>query len=133
MFAVRAILEAPDFDTPPPDWRDIVLTWDELRVMPTRWAHALSEWRGVYYIFDGASRQGYIGSASGKENIYGRWAAYAMDGHGGNVALKGRNPTEFRFSILERVSPDLDRAAVLRLESSWKERLHTLADGLNLG
>ena len=34
-------------------------------------------------------------------------------------------PHEFKFSILQRVSPDMDETDVIRLESTWKERLHT--------
>jgi len=35
-------------------------------------------------------------------------------------------------SVLERLSPDMGATNVIRLESSWKERLHTRApNGLN--
>ena len=29
-----------------------------------------------------------------------------------------------RFSILQRVSPDMEQADVIAVENSWKERLH---------
>jgi hypothetical protein len=57
--------------------------------------------------------------------------AYAARWHGGNILLRQREPKYFRFSI-QRVSPDMDAADVIRLEATWKERLHTRAPfGLN--
>jgi hypothetical protein len=76
--------------------------------------------------------KGYVGSAYGDSNLLGRWLGYAAGGHGGNVLLRNRQPGNFRFSILQRVSPDMDAADVIRLEATWKERLHTRAPfGLN--
>ena len=66
------------------------------------------------------------------ENLLGRWLNYAASGHGGNRLLRQRDPQHFRFTILERVSPDMYAEDVIRLESTWKERLHTRAPhGLN--
>jgi hypothetical protein len=36
-----------------------------------------------------------------------------------------RDPKKFRFTILQRVSPDMEQAEVIAVENSWKERLHT--------
>jgi hypothetical protein len=53
-------------------------------------------------------------------------------GHGGNALLKNRDARNFRFTILQRVSPDEDPWEVNRLEGTWKKRLHTRTpDGLN--
>lgn len=122
---VLAVLEESVLDAAMPDWEDITLTWDELRVLPTRWRGKLSEWRAIYFIFDVSDAKGYVGSAYGGENLLGRWLNYAARGHGGNVLLRQRDPNNFRFSILQRVSPDMDATEVIRLEASWKERLHT--------
>ena len=74
----------------------------------------------------------YVGSACGSENILQRWRDYARTGHGGNKLLRGRDPRNFRFAILQRVSPDLPEGDVVRLEVTWKKRLGTLAPaGLN--
>ena len=116
-----------------PNWQEIAFSWTELAVLPTSWRAALSQWRGIYYIFDTAGGKGYVGSAYGRSNLFGRWSGgYAKSGHGGNRLLRDRDPQNFRFSILERVSPDMDRDEVIHLESTWKERLHTRAPfGLN--
>lgn len=114
-----------------PTWDQLVLTWAELRLIPQTWRGALSQWRGVYFIFDAARRAGYVGSAYGGENILGRWTQYAATGHGGNVRLKESQPADLRFSILERTSPDLPADEVIEREARWKARLHSREFGLN--
>jgi hypothetical protein len=122
---IHAILEDSALDAAMPDWDSLVLSWEELGILPSRWKYALSQWRGIYYIFDSSDAKGYVGSAYGEANLFGRWLDYAAHGHAGNQLLAQRNPQNFRFSILQRVSPDMSAADVIRLESSWKERLHT--------
>jgi hypothetical protein len=85
----------------------------------------MSQWRGIYYIFDVSDHKGYVGSAYGKDNIVGRWENYATSGHGGNKLLRGRDPANFRFSVLQRVAPDLSPDDVIKIETSWKARLKT--------
>lgn len=122
---VISILEESTLASAMPEWDEINLSWEELGVLPSRWKSALSQWRGIYYIFDVSEAKGYVGSAYGETNLYGRWLNYAVRGHGGNKLLKQRDPRNFRFSILQRVSPDLNANELIRIESSWKERLHT--------
>jgi hypothetical protein len=129
---VHSILEESAFDTTMPNWDEIALSWEELAVLPTRWRSAISQWRGIYYIFDTSDGKGYVGSAYGEDNLFGRWCNYAASGHGGNKLLKKRDPKNFVFTILQRVSPDMDAQDVIHVENSWKQRLHTHAPyGLN--
>ncbi len=130
-FSVRSISPHSLFVRDMPDWRDIVLSWPELQSLPPSWRAALSQWRGIYYIYDEARRAGYVGSAYGSDNILGRWADYARTGHGGNAELRASEPSDLRFSILQRTSPDLEMQEIVELESSWKQRLHTREFGLN--
>jgi hypothetical protein len=123
--AVLAILQDSALDAAMPPWDEISLTWEQLGVVPTRWKSALSQWRGIYYIFDTSDGKGYVGSAYGEQNLLGRWMNYAASGHGGNSQLRKRDPKTFRFTILQRVSPDMEAYEVIRRESTWKERLHT--------
>jgi hypothetical protein len=122
---ILSILEESVLDAAMPDWEAINLSWEEIGLLPIRWRSALSQWRGIYYIFDTSDGKGYVGAAYGEANIYGRWLNYAKRGHGGNKLLKQRDPRHLRFSILQRVSPDMNASDLIRLESSWKERLHT--------
>jgi len=122
---VLAILDESALDAAMPEWNAMDFTWEELAILPTRWKAAISQWRAIYYIFDASDRKGYVGSAYGGNNLLGRWINYAARGHGGNRLLRERDPKHFRFTILERVSPDMDKGDVIRLESTWKDRLHT--------
>ena len=122
---VDAILEDSALASTMPEWNDIALTWADLGVLPKTWRSALSHWRGIYYIFDISDAKGYVGSAYGKDNLLGRWLNYAGRGHGGNALLRHRDPKNFRFTILQRVSPDMEATDVIGLEGSWKQRLHT--------
>ena len=125
-FVIHAILEKDALtEKKMPSWRRLVRKWDELKSMPEAWQARLKEWRGIYLIFDVSDGKSYVGSAYGSENIYHRWCAYSKSGHGDNKHLKPRDPTNFRFSILQRVSPDLTEARVTRLEHTWMKRLHT--------
>lgn len=129
---IHSILEDSAFVAGMPTWEELNLTWTELAVMPERWKSAMRQWRAIYFIFDETDAKGYVGSAYGVENLLGRWLNYAASGHGGNKHLKPRDPENFRFTILQRVAPDMASDEVIRLEASWKERLHTRAPfGLN--
>jgi hypothetical protein len=124
-FAVQAIAEESVLTQPIPRWDEIVLSWAELPLLSAGWRAALSQWRGIYLITDQSDGKQYVGSAYGAENIWQRWTEYARTGHGGNKLLRMRDPTNFRFSILQRVSPDLDDASVIAIEGTWKLRLDT--------
>lgn len=129
---VHAILEESMLDAAMPAWNELTLTWEELAVLPTRWQAALAQSRGIYYIHDTTDGKAYVGAAYGKDNLLGRWQHYASSGHGGNRLLRKRDPKHFVFTILERVSPDMDADDAIRLESTWKTRLHTRTpQGLN--
>lgn len=129
---VVAVRQDSALDAEMPEWNALILSWEELKVLPARWRDRLSQWRGIYHIFDETDGKAYVGSAYGDANILGRWRNYAATGHGSNKLLRARKPDGFKFSILERVSPDMDARDVIRLESNWKDRLHTRAPhGLN--
>ena len=129
---VRSLLEESQFARALPDWTDLDLSWTELKVLPGNLRAALAQWRGIYFIFDRSIAKGYVGSASGQSNLLGRWENYGASGHGGNRLLQERDPENFRFTILQRVSPDMIQADIVAIENSWKERLHTRTPfGLN--
>lgn len=122
---ILAVSEDSALDTAMPKWDEIDFTWAELRLISARVKSALSQWRAIYYIFDESDGKGYVGSAYGKDNLCHRWENYAASGHGGNSQLRNRDPKNFHFTILQRVSPDAVKDDVIQLESTWKERLHT--------
>jgi hypothetical protein len=129
---VLAVLEDSALDAAMKEWDEMEFTWEKLRILPARLRSKLNEWRGIYFIFDTLDRKGYVGSAYGESNLLGRWLNYAARGDGGNKLLRQRDPRNFRFTILERVSPDMNATDVIQLENSWKRRLHTrVPSGLN--
>lgn len=128
---VVALHEASAFDAAPPPWRQMRPTAGMLHALPPSWAVKLAEWRGIYLIVDETDGARYVGSAYGADNLLGRWRAHVAKDEGVTVQLKHRDPGQFRFSILERVSPDMPAEEVIRLEQTWMERLATTRFGLN--
>lgn len=132
IFRIEAIAVENMLSPPMPEWNHFTPEWVELALLPTSWRAKLSQWRGIYLIIDRSDGLQYVGSAYGSENILQRWQSYATTGHGGNKLLKGRNPAHFRFSILERLSPDTPDAEVVGIENGWKDRLRSRwPNGLN--
>jgi hypothetical protein len=131
-FPIHAILQDSALHEAMPHWKDCILPWARLSLLPIHWRRTLSEWRGIYYISDVSDGKGYVGSAYGNDNIDGRWQVYAITGHGNNVHLRDRSPENLRFSILQLVAQDMEMDEVIALEANWKNRLNTRwPSGLN--
>jgi GIY-YIG catalytic domain len=126
-FPVRAIHDESIFNHEMKPWRQLSFTCDELECLSPSWESELKQWRGIYFIFDVKENKGYVGYAM---SIFDRWRDHVA--HQGDAKkLKQCDPKNFRFTILERTSPDLDESELCRLESTWKDRLHTRKYGLN--
>lgn len=95
------------------------------------WRTALAAVAGIYLITDTRDGRQYVGKADGAESISQRWSAYARDGHGGNVELRGLDASSFRFSLLRVFDPSTPSSAVDMAESHFKLALDTRAHGLN--
>lgn len=119
------------FAPPPPAWDEFAVMGDEISNLPLSWKARLEQWRGIYLITDQTKGGRYVGSAYGETNILGRWQAHTAGKSGVTVELAKLNPNNFRFSILELVSPTAHMDLVMKLEASWKHRLHTREWGLN--
>lgn len=119
------------YDAAPPPWRELRITGPEMRVISPGWAARLREWRGIYLITDMSDGMRYVGSAYGADNLLGRWQDHVAGDKGVTKELSHRDPVNFVFSILERVSPDMPIEEITKLEQSWMYRLHTKEFGLN--
>lgn len=124
-FSVIALLEESKLIKAMPDWTEIIWPHSQLKTLPRSWQDKLSQWRGIYYVFDYKRRKGYVGSAYGHDNILGRWRNWSRTGHGGNKHLRESNPKNLVFSILEIDSHNRTADEIIKKETSWKERLHT--------
>ncbi|WP_211229567.1 GIY-YIG nuclease family protein [Nakamurella lactea] len=141
--SVFPVAEIADPEVVPfPGFDNVLIDHAELQAMVTDaryagWRTALGSVQGVYLIADASTGQLYVGKADGAERILGRWTAYARDGHGGNIALRGLaglDPTHARsfwFSILRVFGPSVPMAEVDAAESHFKNALLTRSHGLN--
>src|SRR5258707_14204246 len=60
-FAVKAILEDSVLDRDMPTWERLLLSWAELKNLPSRWITALQQCLGIYFIQDTTDGVGYVG------------------------------------------------------------------------
>jgi hypothetical protein len=104
----------------------------EIDAMPPSWKAVLLANRGVYLLACPRTREHYVGSAYGADGFLSRWRSYASTGHGGNVGLQIRNPSDYVVSILEVAGSAATAEDVLRMESVWKQKLLSRYIGLNL-
>lgn len=131
------------FFKPFPGYQDVVLSFDELSKIiknpdaNRQWKMMLSNVYGVYLILDKKDGQQYIGSAYGKEGIWGRWSNYVNSKHGNNkilIELMESEPDRykyFQFSILNVLPNSSMHEQVVQLESIIKDKLGSRAFGLN--
>ena len=98
---------------------------------PPGWVQRLADARGVYLLACPRTGELYVGSATGAGGFWARWQEYRRNGHGGNVALVRREPTDWRVSVLQ-VAGSVDSADdILAMEAAWKVKLQARELGLN--
>lgn len=119
----------PGFDALTLDYSSLQAVMREHRY--ATWRTALSSVIGIYLITDTRDGRHYVGKADGAENLLQRWAAYAANGHGGNVELRGLDPSNFRLSVLRVFDPATPVAEINAAESHFKHALDSRRHGLN--
>lgn len=130
-------IQPPNSFAPFTGYQDIFISHKELRKIIDNprankdWMAALSANAGIYRIVDMSTGELYIGSAYGKEGLWGRWAQYARNGHGGNKLLKNRDADNFRWSVVRTVSRSMSEKEVIRIERCEKMKHGSRAHGLN--
>ena len=140
----KEIIEiTPGFDHIFPGYEKIALTLAQLKNIILEkeypeWKKMLSAVNCIYIITDRKTGKNYIGSTYGKEGIWGRWKEYAKTGgHGNNVTLQklydqdNNYPNNFSWSILETLSITISSYEAINIEKCYKQKLGTLAFGLN--
>lgn len=131
------VMEIADAQPVPfPGFDQLVLDHSQLRAVMREhryasWRTALASVVGVYLITDTRDGRHYVGKADGAENIRQRWNAYATNGHGGNVELRGLDASTFRFSLLRVFDPATPTREIDASESHFKSALDTRRFGLN--
>jgi hypothetical protein len=99
--------------------------------LPKHWTATLQSSRGVYLLTCPRTKEQYVGSATGEKGFWGRWQEYLANGHGGNVVLRSREPSDYQVSILEVAGTALAENDIVKLEQRWKAKLQTRQMGLN--
>jgi hypothetical protein len=124
---LRRQFKEPDF----PGFLHFVKSLSEILSLPTGWIDILRNARGIYLLTCPKTKEQYVGSADGVDGFYGRWCEYAKTGHGGDIALKSREPSDYRISILEVAGTSATHDDVLAMEQLWKSKLQSRDMGLN--
>lgn len=131
------VLEIADAAPIPfPGFDELVLDYDQLQAVMREhryaaWRTALASVLGVYLITDTRDGRQYVGKADGAERVSQRWSSYAANGHGGNVELRGLDPSTFRYSLLRVFDPATPNSEIDAAESHFKQALDTRRHGLN--
>jgi hypothetical protein len=128
---VLALLRSAHEDPPFPGFSSLMLQLSEVQTLPSSWAAILQNARGIYLLVCPLTKEQYVGSATGTQGFFGRWTDYAENGHGGNVALTERDPSNYTVSILEVVGDKVSDENIIALEQIWKLKLKSRDMGLN--
>lgn len=124
-----------------PGYKQVSLSKEHLDVIVRQntesWRAALAAVKGIYLITDTTTGKLYVGKADGADGIWGRWCAYANNGHGHNVALMREfgidapphRKNDLLFSVLEIA--DLGATDIDQREAHWKRLLNSKDFGYN--
>jgi hypothetical protein len=124
---LRTSFKEDDF----PGFLNFVEHLSKLDKLPKDWVTALRYSKGIYLLTCPKTREQYVGSATGEEGFWQRWQDYAQTGHGGNLALKSREPSDYQVSILEIAGTAATTDDILAMEARWKKKIQSREMGLN--
>ena len=124
---LRTGFKEPEF----PGFLKLVAPLSKLNRLPKSWVAVLRASKGVYLLTCPKTKEQYVGSAYGEGGFWDRWQNYVQNGHGGDVALKSRDPSDYQVSILEVAGTASTENDILAMEGIWKEKLQSREMGLN--
>ncbi len=129
----KAIVELrPEFKEPEfPGFLNLIAPLSKVAAFPRTWVEILKHTTGIYLLTCPRTKEQYVGSAYGTEGFWHRWMEYATTGHGGNIALKSREPSDYQVSILEFAGSEPQVEDILKMELRWKRKLQSAEMGLN--
>lgn len=124
---LRLQVEEPSF----PGFINFIQPLSRIARLPQEWKEILRASRGIYLLTCPRTKEQYVGKADGAEGFFGRWSAYVVDGHGGNLGLKSRQASDYQISVLEVAGSCASSAEISAMESLWKRKLQSCEMGLN--
>lgn len=124
---LRVAYQEPAF----PGFLHFIQSLSKLNHVPQSWIAVLRSARGIYLLTCPKTKEQYVGSATGDAGFWGRWQDYVRTGHGGNVGLKSRDPSDYQVSILEVAGTAATTDDILMMEGRWQSKLQSREMGLN--
>lgn len=124
---LRRVFREPEF----PGYQRFIEPLSRVTALPKGWTEALRASRGIYLLTCPRTKEQYVGAALGGGGFLGRWLDYATTGHGGNTALKSREPSDYQVSILEVAGDTATDEDIIGMEGRWKAKLQSREMGLN--
>jgi hypothetical protein len=124
---LRTEFKEPDF----PGFLNFIEPLSRLNKLPKSWIAVLQSSKGIYLLTCPRTKEQYVGSARGEGGFWHRWQEYIQTGHGGNVALKSRDPSDYQVSILEVAGTASTMDDINEMEGRWKPKLRSREMGLN--
>ncbi|AWN40495.1 GIY-YIG nuclease family protein [Methylobacterium durans] len=124
---LRTEFKEPEF----PGHLAFIKPLSEIDVLPESWKVALGAAKGVYLLTCPKTHEVYVGSATGVGGFLSRWQEYARTGHGGNVRLKTREPSNYQVCVLQVAGSDASDQEIIDMETRWKLKLQSREMGLN--
>jgi hypothetical protein len=114
-----------------PGFLNFIEPLSKLNTLPKSWVAALQSSRGIYLLTCPKTREQYVGKADSEGGFWSRWQNYVQTGHGENVALKSRDPSDYQVSILEVAGTASTAVDIIDMEVRWKSKLRSREMGLN--
>ena len=114
-----------------PGFLDFIQPLSKLPNIPNNWISALKSAKGIYLLTCPRTKEQYVGSATGEDGFWGRWLSYSQSGHGGNLGLKSRDPSDYQVSILEVAGSSATPEIIKKMEGRWQVKLQSREMGLN--
>ena len=124
---IRLKFQEPTF----PGFLNFIEPLSALNKLPLTWVSTLRSSCGIYLLTCPRTKEQYVGSATGVEGFWGRWQDYLLTGHGDNVGLKSRDPSDYQVSILEVAGSSASLQEIQSMEGRWQRKLQSMEMGLN--
>jgi hypothetical protein len=124
---LRPEFKEPDF----PGFMNFMEPLSRLDKLPKDWIAVLQSSKGIYLLTCPRTKEQYVGSATGEGGFWRRWQEYVQTGHGGDAALRSRDPSDYQASILEVAGTAATWEDIRKMEGRWKSKLQSREMGLN--
>ena len=115
-----------------PGFLNFIEPLSKLDKIPKSWIVALTVFsRNLFADMPQRQRSSMLARRDGETGFWGRWQDYVQTGHGGNMGLKSRDPSDYQVSILEVAGTSATDRRYTEMEDLWQAKLQSREMGLN--